>query len=157
MILCVGLRVPICPPFAPIFDVDTWHLLIRSLASTFPGVEGGLGAGVDMPSASVDIPSVSVEMPPASGAVDLPSGSAEMPSAGGEISGDLPSVDAKLTGPDVDVKGDDSSLVAGLAAGVTAAVGAAAAGLGLSGKADKPDVEVRVFFVLSLCSGEGVW
>ena len=92
----------------------------QSLAAAFPGVEGGLDAAVDVPSASVDMPSV-----------------------GGEISGDLPSVDAKLTGPDVDVEGDSGvSLGAGLAAGVTAAVGAAAVGLGLSGKADKPEGEV---------------
>ena len=67
-----------------------------------------------------------------------------MPSVGGEVSGDLPSGDVKLTGPDVDVEGGDSSLLAGLAAGVTAAVGAAAVGLGLSGKADKPEGEVCV-------------
>ena len=28
-----------------------------------------------------------------------------MPSVGGDVSGELPSVDAKLTGPDVDVEG----------------------------------------------------
>ena len=85
----------------------------------FPGVEGILDASVDVPSGSVDMPFV-----------------------GGEISGDVPSVDAKLTGPDVDVEGGTASLGAGLAAGVTAAVGAV--GLGLSGKADKPEGEVRV-------------
>ena len=71
------------------------------------------------------------------------SGGLDVPSVGGEISGDLPSVDAKLTGPDVDVEGGGVSLGAGVAAGVTAAVGAAAVGLGLSGKADKPEGEVR--------------
>ena len=71
------------------------------------------------------------------------SGGLDVPSVGGDISGDLPSGEVKLTGPDVDVKGRDSSLVAGLAAGVTAAVGAGVAGLGLSGKADKPEGEVR--------------
>ena len=133
----------------------------RSLASAcFPGVEGGLGAAVDVPSASVDVPSGSVDMPSAS--VDMPSGSVDvpsvdlsgkgpdMPSVGGEISGDLPSVDAKLTGPDVDVEGGGASLGAGLAAGVTAAVGAAAVGLGLSGKADKPEGEVRVLVCVCL-------
>ena len=141
----------------------------RSLASAcFPGVEGGLGAAVDVPSASVDVPSGSVDMPSAS--VDMPSGSVDvpsvdlsgkgpdMPSVGGEISGDLPSVDAKLTGPDVDVEGDSGvSLGAGLAAGVTAAVGAAAVGLGLSGKADKPEGEVRVcwcVFVFFFCRSQ---
>ena len=104
------------------------------LDSAFPGVEGGLDAAVDMPSGSVDVPSV-----------DLSGKGPDMPSVGGEISGDLPSVDAKLTGPDVDVEGDSGvSLGAGLAAGVTAAVGAAAVGLGLSGKADKPEGEVCV-------------
>ena len=68
-----------------------------------------------------------------------------MPSVGGAISGDLPSGDVKLTGPDVDTEGGGVSLGAGLAAGVTAAVGAAAVGLGLSGKADKPEGEVCVF------------
>ena len=72
------------------------------------------------------------------------SGGLDVPSVGGEISGDLPSVDAKLTGPDVDVEGGGVSLGAGVAAGVTAAVGAAAVGLGLSGKADKPEGEVCV-------------
>ena len=72
------------------------------------------------------------------------SGGVDVPSAGAEISGDLPSVDAKLTGPDVDAEGGGASLGAGLAAGLTAAVGATAVGLGLSGKADKPDVEVCV-------------
>ena len=89
------------------------------LDSAFPGVEGGLDAAVDMPSGSVDVPSV-----------DLSGKGPDMPSVGGEISGDLPSVDAKLTGPDVDVEGGDVSLGAGLAAGVTAVVGAAAVGLG---------------------------
>ena len=120
----------------------------QSLAAAFPGVEGGLDAAVDVPSASVDMPSGSVDVP----SVDLSGKAPDMPSVGGEISGDLPSVDAKLTGPDVDVEGDSGvSLGAGLAAGVTAAVGAAAVGLGLSGKADKPEGEVRVclnfFFV----------
>ena len=92
------------------------------------------GAGVSLPSGSVDMPSV-----------DLSGKGPDMPSVGGEISGDAPSVDAKLTGPDVDVEGGSGvSLGAGLAAGVTAAVGAAAVGLGLSGKADKPEGEVRV-------------
>ena len=77
-----------------------------------------------------------------SGAVDMPSGSVDVPSVGGEISGDLPSVDAKLTAPDVDVEGGGVSLGAGVAAGLTAAAGAAAVGLGLSGKADKPTGEV---------------
>ena len=73
------------------------------------------------------------------------SGGLDVPPVGGQISGDLPSVDAQLTGPDVDVEGGgDVSLGAGLAAGVTAAVGATAVGLGLSGKTDKPDVEVCV-------------
>ena len=124
-----------------------------SLVWVSPGAEGGLDAAVDMPSASVDVPSVSVDLPSAS--VDVPSGSVDipsvdlsgkapdMPSVGGEVSGELPSVDAKLTAPDVDVKGGDVSLGAGLAAGLTAAVGATAVGLGLSGKADKPEGEVR--------------
>ena len=73
-----------------------------------------------------------------------------MPSVGGEVSGDLPSGGVKLTEPDVDVEGGDVSIVAGLAAGVTAAVGAAAVGLGLSGKADKPEGEVRVCFACLL-------
>ena len=110
----------------------------QSLAAAFPGVEGGLDAAVDVPSASVDMPSGSVDVP----SVDLSGKAPDMPSVGGEISGDLPSVDAKLTGPDVDVEGGGASLGAGLAAGVTAAVGAAAVGLGLSGKADKPEGEV---------------
>ena len=93
----------------------------------FTGGEGGLSAAVDMSSGSVDMPS---------GSVDMPSGSV-----------DVPSVDAKLTAPDVDAEGGgDVSLGAGLAAGVTAAVGATAIGLGLSGKADKPEGEVRVHF-----------
>ena len=96
-------------------------------------------ASVDMPSGSVDVPSV-----------DLSGKGPDMPSVGGEISGDLPSVDAKLTGPDVDVEGGGASLGAGLAAGVTAAVGAAAVGLGLSGKADKPEGEVRVLVCVCL-------
>ena len=108
--------------------------------SAFPGVEGALGAKVDMPSGSADVPSVDLS----GKGPDVPSGSVDVPSVGGEISGDLPSVDAKLTGPDVDVEGGGASLGAGLAAGVTAAVGAAAVGLGLSGKADKPEGEVRV-------------
>ena len=130
---------------------------------SFAGAKGGLDAAVDMPSASVDMPSASVDVPSGSvnvpsGSVDVPSGSVDMPSVdlsgkapgmpsvGGEISGDLPSADAKLTGPDVNVEGGgDVSLGAGLAAGVTAAVGAAAVGLGLSGKADKPEGEVRVW------------
>ena len=70
------------------------------------------------------------------------SGGLDVPSVGGAISGS--SVDAKLTGPDVDVEGGGVSLGAGVAAGVTAAVGAAAVGLGLSGKADKPEGEVCV-------------
>ena len=107
--------------------------MIRSLAVwCFPGGGGGLDAAVDMPSASADMPSV-----------DLSGKGPDMPSVGGEISGDLPSVDAKLTGPGVDAEGGGVSLGAGLAAGVTAAVGAAAVGLGLSGKADKPEGEVR--------------
>ena len=125
-----------------------------------PSVGGGIagsmpeiGGGVDRPSASVDMPSGPVDMP--SGSIDMPSGSVDMPSVnlagnvpdmssvGGEVSGDLPSVDAKLTGPDVDVEGGGVSLGAGLAAGATAAVGAVAVGLGLSGKADKPEGEVR--------------
>ena len=84
----------------------------------------------------------------------MPSGSVGMPSVGGDVSGDLPSGDVELTGPDVDVKGGGVSLGAGLAAGVTAGVGAIAVGLGLSGKADKPEGEVRAF----LCfSGGGFW
>ena len=106
----------------------------------FPGGEGGLDATVDVPSASVDMPSV-----------DLSGKTPDVPSVGGEVSDDLPSVDTKLTGPDVDVEGGGVSLGAGLAAGVTAAVGAAAAGLGLSGKADKPEGEVCVIvFILSV-------
>ena len=119
-------------------------------------MEGGLDAAVGIPSASVDMPSASVDMPSASvdmpiASVDMPSADVsgktpDMPSVGGKISGDLPSVDAKLTGPDVE--GGGVSLGAGLAAGVTAAVGATAAGLGLSGKADKPDVEVRLLYFM---------
>ena len=86
----------------------------------------------------------------------LCSGGLDVPSVGGgDISGDLPSIDAELTGPDVDVEGGGGvSLGAGLAAGATAAVGAAAVGLGLSGKADKPEGEVRRVFVFCayLCS-----
>ena len=67
----------------------------QSLAAAFPGVEGGLDAAVDVPSASVDMPSGSVDVP----SVDLSGKAPDMPSVGGEISGDLPSVDAKLTGP----------------------------------------------------------
>ena len=140
---------------------------VARFATAFTGVEGGLGAAVDVPSGSVDMPSASVDMPSASvdmpsasvdmpsASVDIPSASADMPSVDlsgkgpdmpsveGEVSGDLPTVDAKLTGPDVDVEGGGGvSLGAGLAAGVTAAVGAAAVGLGLSGKADKPEGEV---------------
>ena len=118
-------------------DPLLWH--------SFPGVEGGLDAAVDVPSASVDMPSGSVEVP----SVDLSGKTPDMPSVGGEISGDLPSGDVKLTGPDVDVEGGGVSLAAGLAAGVTAAVGAAAVGLGLSDKADKPDVEVRIILFSS--------
>ena len=98
-------------------------------------MEGGLDAAVGIPSASVDMPSA-----------DVSGKTPDMPSVGGKISGDLPSVDAKLTGPDVE--GGGVSLGAGLAAGVTAAVGATAAGLGLSGKADKPDVEVRLLYFM---------
>ena len=116
-------------------------LPMQSLVLAFAGVEGGLDASVGMPSASVDVPS---------GSVDMPSASVDMPSVGAEISGDLPSADAKLTGPDVDVKGGDVSLGAGLVAGMTAAVGAAAVGLGLSGKADKPEGEVRVLVCVCL-------
>ena len=106
--------------------------MIRSLAVwCFPGGGGGLDAAVDMPSASADMPSV-----------DLSGKGPDVPSVGGDVSGDLPSGDVKLTGPDVDAEGGGVSLGAGLAAGVTAAVGAAAVGLGLSGKADKPEGEV---------------
>ena len=113
-----------------------------------PGVEGGLDAAVDMPSGSAAMPSGSVEVPSASvdmPAVDLSGKAPDMPSVSGEIPGDLPSGDVKLAGPDVDAEGGGVSLGAGLAAGVTAAVGAAAVGLGLSGKADKPEGEVRVW------------
>ena len=143
--------------------------LFDSLAMVFAGVEGSLDAvavdvpsgSLDIPSGSVDVPSGTVDMPSAS--VDVPSGSVDVPSVdlsgkgpdvpsvGGDISGDLPSVDAKLTGPDMDVKGGDSSLGAGLATGVFAAVGATAVGLGLSGKADKPEGEVRVLVCAPFC------
>lgn len=86
----------------------------------------------------------------------LRSGGLNVPSVGGgDISGDVPSVDAKLTGSGVDVEGGDGvSLGAELAADVTAAVGATAIGLGLSGKADKPEGEVRhvCFCACLLCS-----
>ena len=121
---------------------------MRLLALAFAGVEGGLGAAVDVPSASVGMPSTSVDAP----SVDLSVKTPDVPSVGGDVSGDLPSVDAKLTGPNVDVEGGGASLGAGLAAGVTAAVGAGVAGLGLSGKADKPEGEVRLFIFLD-CGG----
>lgn len=67
-----------------------------------------------------------------------------MPAVGGDVSGEVPSVDAKLTTPDVKVEGGDVDLSAGLAAGAAAAVGAIGAGMGLSGKADMPAAEVDV-------------
>ena len=52
-----------------------------------------------------------------------------------------------LTGPDVGVEDGGVSLGTGLAASVTATVGAAAGGLCLSGKADKPGGKVRALAV----------
>ena len=85
-----------------------------------------------------------------------------MPSVGVDISGDLPSGAMELTRPDVPVEGTIVSLGAGLAAGVTgaglaagvtAAVGADAVGLGLSGRNDEPEGEVRPFLVFDCCIG----
>ena len=135
----------------PSGSVDMPSVGLSSKAPDMPSVGGGVSG--ELPSASLDasgsLPSggVDVSVPSVSGAVDVPSvdlsgKTPDMPSVGGEIAGDVPSVDAKLTGPDVDVEGGGVSLGAGLAAGVTAAVGAAAVGLGLSSKADKPEGEV---------------
>lgn len=65
-----------------------------------------------------------------------------MPSVGAEISGDVPSVDAKLTGQGVHVVGGGISLGAGLAAGATTAVSATAIGHDVSGTAKKQEGEV---------------
>ena len=159
--MCSHLACICWYPTRAIYFDAMCHLVLCSVPTQSPaltsaGVEGGVDASVNMPSASVDVPSGSVDMPSGSldvpsgsldvpsGSLDVPSASVDMPSAGG-ISGDLPSVDAKLTGPDVDVEGGDTSLGAGLAAGLTAAVGATAVGLGLSGKADKPEGKVRAW------------
>ena len=75
-------------------------------------------------------------------------------SVSGEICGDLPSGAVELTGPDVSVEGGGVSLGAGLAAGVTGAVGAAAVGLGLPGRDNEPEGEVRPFLcVIDCCIG----
>lgn len=70
------------------------------------------------------------------------------------MSGEVPSVDAKLTTPDVNVEGGDVDLSAELAAGAAAAVGAIGAGIGLSGKADVPAAEVDVDAALPSVSGD---
>ena len=103
------------------------------------------------------MPSLSVHMQ--SGVVDVPSADlsgqrTDMPSVGVEICVDLPVGDVELTGTDVGAEGGGVSLGTGLAAGVTGAVGAAAVGLCLSGKGDKPEGEVRPFLsVIDCCIG----
>ena len=70
------------------------------------GVEGGLGAGVSMPSGAVDMPSGSVDMP--SGSVDTPSASLDIPSSSVDApsaSVDMPSVSGAVDAPSVDLTG----------------------------------------------------
>lgn len=133
---------------------------------SLPDVSGdanlpGVGADVTLPSGDVD-----VDVPAVTGKVDLPSGDMSLPSVSGDVSlpsgevsmpgmsGDaavpgmaadvsLPSGSVDVTAPDVDIKTEDSSLTAGLAAAGAAAVGAVGAGLGsLAVKGDKPEVGV---------------
>ena len=132
---------------------------VARFATAFTGVEGGLGAAVDVPSGSVDMPSASVDMPSASvdmpsASVDVPSGSVDMPSVdlagkgpdmpaiGGDVSGDLPSASLDASGslPSADV---DVSLpsVSGAVVGSTGAVGDADVGAKIDDVAVKrPDV-----------------
>ena len=112
-----------------------------------PGGGRGLDASVDMPYVSGDMPSGSVDLP----SVDPSAKGSLMPSVGGEICSELAPSAVDLTGPDSGVVVGGVSLGSGLAAGVTAAVGAAAVGLCLSGKDNEPEGEVRPFLRMIVC------
>lgn len=86
---------------------------------------------VQVPDASASTPDVDASAP--SGSLDAPSGS---------VSGsfDMPSGDVDVRGPDADTEAGGSSS-GGLASSVAATVGGA---LGLSGKGDEPEGEVRI-------------
>lgn len=169
-----GLKVPEFPDGEETFSTDlpaadrsvagslpetsSMDMSSASLDSPFIDLAGKapellpVGAGVsgDLPSVSLDASmslrwgDVDVGMPSAS--ADVPLTSVDLPSVGEGLSGDLPSGDdVELTGSHVDAEsGGGASLGARLAAGVTAGVVPNAAGLGLSGTADKSEGEVRV-------------
>lgn len=116
---------------------------------SMPFVKGDISGSLPVIIGDVSAPSVDVDLLSGSAGVGMPSVDMAgkvpyIPSGGVEVPVEQPSADVMLTAPDVDVKHGAASLTAGLAAGTMTGIGAIGAGIGLMGKSDQPEVEVRV-------------
>lgn len=150
---------------APFVDVNTPSMGVNTPSGSvdMPSVEGGISGSRPIigSDAFVDAHNGIDGMSPGYVEFDMPD-VPDIPIYGDGIPGNLPPAEVKLSTPNVDVEGDDVSLTTGLAAGAVAGLGAIGAGIGLMGKVDKPEGEVRAYlkwpallesYVLVPCSG----
>lgn len=125
---------------------------VPTVSADIPSVKGENSCSLPRTSGEVDAPSVDAGMPSGpivfdTPSIDLAGKVLDMPSVEGGISGDLMAADVKVAAPDVDANMESGAtpVTTSLAVGAVAGLGAIGAGIGLMGKGDKPEGEVRYY------------